>query len=100
MVGDICVVGEPITDGEIEIGYGTYEEFRKKELITEAISDIINWAKTQPKVFSIIASTEKENIASYTILLKIILLKQENKRLYVIGHVEYNSMYFFRHNIS
>jgi ribosomal-protein-alanine N-acetyltransferase len=27
MVGDLCIYGEPNTDGEIEIGYGTYEEF-------------------------------------------------------------------------
>jgi len=26
MVGDLCFIGEPNTDGEIEIGYGTYDE--------------------------------------------------------------------------
>lgn len=70
MVGDICIVGEPNADGEIEIGYGTYDEFRKKGFMTEAVGAIIIWAKTQPKVFSIIASTEKVNIASFTILQK------------------------------
>ena len=53
MVGDICIVGEPNENGEIEIGYG-----------------IINWAKSQSKVYAIVASTEKENIGSFTILLK------------------------------
>lgn len=75
MVGDICIVGEPNSDGEIEIGYGTYDEFRKKGFMTEAVSGIIEWAKTQAKVYSIIASTEKENIGSYTILLKNNFLK-------------------------
>ena len=70
MVGDICIVGEPNADGEIEIGYGTYDEFQKKGFMTEAVGGMIKWAKTQPKVFSIIASTEKENIGSFTILLK------------------------------
>lgn len=70
MVGDICIVGEPNPNGEIEIGYGTYNEFRKKGFMTEAVSGMISWAKCQPKVFSIIASTEKDNIASFTILLK------------------------------
>ena len=70
MVGDICIVGEPNAEGEIEIGYGTYDEFRRKGFMTEAVSGIIKWAATQPKVLSIIASTEKENIASYKILLK------------------------------
>ena len=65
MVGDICIVGEPNPSGEIEIGYGTYVEFQKKGFMTEAVGGMIKWAKTQPNVFSIIASTEKENIASF-----------------------------------
>ncbi|KLT66308.1 GNAT family N-acetyltransferase [Pedobacter sp. BMA] len=70
MVGDICFVGEPDRNGEIEIGYGTYEEFRGKGFMTEAVGRIIGWAKAQPKVKSIFAATEKENIASYSILEK------------------------------
>lgn len=75
MVGDICFVGEPNSKGEIEIGYGTYNEFQKKGFMTEAVGGIINWAKSQPKIFSILASTEKENIGSFTILLKNNFLK-------------------------
>ena len=75
MVGDICIVGEPNSDGEIEIGYGTYDEFQKKGFMTEAVGAMIIWAKSQPKIFSIIASTEKENIGSFTILLKNNFLK-------------------------
>ena len=75
MVGDICIVGEPNSNGEIEIGYGTYDEFQKQGFMTEAVSGIITWAKSQPKVFSIIASTEKNNIGSFTILLKNNFLK-------------------------
>ena len=75
MVGDICIVGEPNANGEIEIGYGTYEEFQNQGLMTEAVSGIITWAKSQPKVFSIIASTEKENVGSFTVLLKNNFLK-------------------------
>lgn len=75
MVGDICIVGEPNSSGEIEIGYGTYDEFQKKGFMTEAVGGMITWAKSQPKVFSIIASTDKDNIASYTILKKNNFLK-------------------------
>lgn len=75
MVGDICIIGEPNSDGEIEIGYGTYEEFQKKGFMTEAVGGMITWAKSQPKIFSLIASTEKENIGSFTILLKNNFLK-------------------------
>ena len=70
MVGDICFVGEPDPEGEIEIGYGTYEDFRGKGFMTEAVGGIIDWAKKQRRVKSIFAATEKENVASYSILEK------------------------------
>lgn len=70
MVGDLCIVGEPNAAGEIEIGYGTGEAFRNKGFMTEAVSGIIQWAFNQPNVRSIVASTEKTNIASYTVLVK------------------------------
>jgi len=70
VVGDICFVGEPDAEGEIEIGYGTYEEFRGRGFMTEAVGRIIEWAEQQPKVKSIFAATEKDNEASYSILVK------------------------------
>lgn len=70
MVGDLCFVGEPNAAGEIEIGYGTYDEFQKKGFMTEAVSGMIQWAKEQPEVKAIIASTEKSNVASYSVLIK------------------------------
>lgn len=70
MVGDICIVGEPNAKGEIEIGYGTYTEFQNKGYMTEIVSGIISWAKKQPKVKSVVATTEKTNIASYKVLRK------------------------------
>jgi dihydrofolate reductase len=68
MVGDLCIVGEPNENGEIEIGYGTYEEFQGKGFMTEMVGGIIEWAKTQPLVNSITASTDKANTASAKVL--------------------------------
>jgi [ribosomal protein S5]-alanine N-acetyltransferase len=70
MVGDLCIIGEPNADGEIEIGYGTYDEFRNNGFMTEIVKGIIIWAKTQIKVKSIIASTNKTNAASFKVLKK------------------------------
>lgn len=70
MVGDLCIVGEPNADGEIEIGYGTYDEFRNKGFMTEIVSGIIEWAKMQSIVKSIVASTDKTNLASSKVLEK------------------------------
>ena len=69
-IGDICIVNEPNADGEIEIGYGTYDEFQGKGFMTEIVGGIIEWTKTQPIVKSIIASTDKTNTASFKVLEK------------------------------
>lgn len=70
MIGDLCIVGVPNVNGEIEIGYGTYDEFQRKGFMTEIVGGIIEWAATQPLVKSIIASTEKVNTASFKVLEK------------------------------
>ena len=70
MIGDLCFVGEPNTDGEIEIGYGTYHEFRGNGYMTEAVGGMIEWAKQQPEIKSIFAATEKNNKPSYSVLEK------------------------------
>ena len=70
MIGDLCIVGEPNADGEIEIGYGTYDEFQNRGFMTEIVSAIVEWTKTQPIVKSIIASTDKTNTASFKVLEK------------------------------
>jgi RimJ/RimL family protein N-acetyltransferase len=70
MVGDLCFMGEPNLDGEIEIGYGTYDVFRRRGYMTEAVGGMIKWAASQPNVLSILASTEKKNMASHNILKK------------------------------
>ncbi len=77
MVGDLCIIGEPNLDGEIEIGYGTYDEFQGKGFMTEIVSGIIEWAKTQKNVNAIIATTEKTNIASFKVLQKNNFIKIE-----------------------
>ena len=70
MIGDLGIVSEPNENGEIEIGYGTYEEFQGKGFMTEIVGGIIEWTKTQPFVKAIIASTDKTNTASFKVLQK------------------------------
>jgi [ribosomal protein S5]-alanine N-acetyltransferase len=68
MVGDLCIVGEPNAAGEIEIGYGTYDAFQGKGLMTEMVGGMIEWCKTQAAVKAIVAATDKMNIASAKVL--------------------------------
>ncbi len=70
MVGDLCFRGTPDENGSIEIGYGTYEDFRGNGFMTEAVGGMIVWAKTQPAVKSVIAETDKTNVGSMVILQK------------------------------
>jgi len=70
MVGDLCFVGAPNADGEIEIGYGTYDIFSGLGFMTEAVGGMISWAKKQPEIHAIIAGTEKQNTASFRVLEK------------------------------
>lgn len=70
MIGDLCIVGEPNENGEIEIGYGTYQEFQNKGFMTEIVGGIIEWSNEQPIVKSIIASTDKTNTSSFRVLEK------------------------------
>ena len=70
MVGDICIYGEPNPDGAIEIGYGTYAAFQGRGLMTEFVKGMIDWAKQESMIRSIVASTLKTNIASFRILEK------------------------------
>ena len=70
MVADICFKGEPNSKGEIEIGYGTYDEFQGMGFITEAIGAVSRWAFSQPKVTAIIAETDQINLASHRVLQK------------------------------
>ncbi|MCB9015567.1 MAG: GNAT family N-acetyltransferase [Lentimicrobiaceae bacterium] len=70
MVGDLCIYGEPNAEGEIEIGYGTYEEFQNQGFMTEMVKGLVDWAYMQPKVKSIMASTDKTNTASFRVLEK------------------------------
>jgi [ribosomal protein S5]-alanine N-acetyltransferase len=70
MVADLCFKGEPNADGEIEVGYGTYEQFQGQGYMTEALQAVANWAFTQPKVKAITAETDESNIASHRTLEK------------------------------
>ena len=54
----------------MEIGYGTYPEFQGRGYMTEMVSGMVAWAKTQPGVKAIIASTDATNVASYRVLEK------------------------------
>jgi len=70
MVGDFCFKGEPSEEGQVEIGYGIFPEFRGLGLMTEAVGGILRWCQTQPNVTIVLAETEMGNRASERVLEK------------------------------
>ena len=70
IVAELGFKGEPNKDGEIEIGYGTMHEQRKKGYMTEAVSGMIDWAKQHADVKYILAETDENNRASIKVLKK------------------------------
>jgi [ribosomal protein S5]-alanine N-acetyltransferase len=70
MVGDLCFMGMPDEQGAIEVGYGTYEAFWGRGLMTEALGGLLRWAEQQPGVRMVTAKTEPSNAASYAVLAK------------------------------
>ena len=91
MIGDLCIVGEPNKDGEIEIGYGTYDEFQGKGFMTEIVGGIVEWTKTQSNVKSVIASTDKTNTASFKVLEKNTFIKIGETETYLNWKLEINN---------
>jgi RimJ/RimL family protein N-acetyltransferase len=82
MIGELCMMGEPNAEGEVEIGYGIYSEFQNNGYLTEFLGGIIEWLKTQPSVQSILAKTEKSNVSSYKVLERnMFLIFGENDNL-------------------
>ena len=62
--------GEPGTQGDIEIGYGTLPSMRRKGFMTEAVGGMIGWAGSRKEVQCILAETDKDNIASIKVVEK------------------------------
>lgn len=68
-VGDLCFKGLE-SNGSVEIGYGIYDEYRKKGFATEAVEAVVKWAMEQPEINQIEAEADPDNIASQNVLAK------------------------------
>ncbi len=69
-IGSACFKGAPDASGAVEIGYGTNELFQNKGYTSEAVGALCRWAFTQPDVKTVLAETDKSNLASHRVLEK------------------------------
>lgn len=60
----------PNSYGEIEIGYGLGDNYKKQGYMTEAVEKMCDWGLSQPNISSIIAETDIKNIDSQNVLLR------------------------------
>ena len=82
-VGSILFKGGPDRDGNVEIGYGTNEEYQNRGYMTEAVAAVCIAAFESGKVKRIIAETAKNNVPSFGVLEKNNFNKySENENFY------------------
>lgn len=70
IAAEICLKGLPNERGEVEIGYETFEDFRGKGIMPEAVAELTRWCFSNITVKSVIAETDSDNIASQRTLEK------------------------------
>lgn len=75
IIGFIMIKGCPNENGEVIVGYGIEEEYRRKGYATEALKGLTQWIFENPKSLCVIADTEKRNIPSHKVLENIGAIK-------------------------
>ncbi|QAA35064.1 GNAT family N-acetyltransferase [Clostridium manihotivorum] len=68
IVGFIMLKGYPNKFGEVIVGYGITERYRKNGYASEALKAIAQWVFKNPQAKCVIADTEKGNIPSHKVL--------------------------------
>ena len=88
-IASLMIKGYPSEKGEVIIGYGTEDSYQNKGYMTEAVEGLIKWIFTNPRVQSIVADTDKTNIASHRVLEKNGFIKyRESVKTSEDGEVE------------
>lgn len=81
VIGSINLKGQPVENGDVEIGWGVSPEYRKQGIATEAAREVIAWAFNQEGVRRVIATIPEENIASRRVAERLgMRLTDERKR--------------------
>ena len=90
IIGGITFKGLPNSNGEVEVGYETDNEYQNKGYMTETLTGLIKWAFKHEGVKCVIAETEKKNKASQRVLEKVGMKKFKQTKNY----------YWYRINLS
>jgi RimJ/RimL family protein N-acetyltransferase len=80
VVGSINLKGPPSTTGDVEIGWGLFENVRGRGYATEASAAVIKWAEQQPGVSSISATIPDDNYPSQRLAQRLGLIRANETR--------------------
>lgn len=64
----LCSITRPPSEGVIDIGYGIAPSRQGRGHASQAVRDIVAWARTDSRVQAITAETSTENLASQAVL--------------------------------
>lgn len=68
LIGDGGFMGLPDADGRVEIGYSIVPEHRRRGYGREGVAGMLGTAFAFPEIETVMAETEKENVASIRVL--------------------------------
>ena len=80
VVGSINLKGPPSAAGDVEIGWGLFENARRRGYATEASAAVIQWARQQPGVSSISATIPDDNYPSQRLAKRLGLTRTSETR--------------------
>jgi len=70
-IGLIGFKGAPNAKHEVEIGYGLQGSYQGNGYMTEAAACLVNWALDQVPGLTVVAETNKSNLASQSVLKRL-----------------------------
>jgi ribosomal-protein-alanine N-acetyltransferase len=80
VVGSINLKGPPDGDGDVEIGWGVAEAWRRRGFAAEAASGVIEWALGQTGAKSLSATIADDNVASQNLAAKLRMIRTSQVR--------------------
>ena len=80
VVGSINLKGPPSADGDVEIGWGIEERYRRRGYALEAAAAVVAWVSAQPGVKSLSATVPDDNAASLRLAAKLGMTRTSETR--------------------
>jgi RimJ/RimL family protein N-acetyltransferase len=68
VIGDVGFMGPPDATGAVHVGCAITEDAQRQGYATEALTAVLEWARTQSGLTCVLADTTRSNVASQRLL--------------------------------